>query len=404
MNVLYSFPHRLGGPRIGTTAWHQVTGAEKCGTHVSIHCGSIDSKVTRTDRMRQTLACGKCRVPMRFVRRDIACDWHDRVTAKWLEANHSQIDVVHGWPLASIRTFRMAHRHGIPCMIERPNAHTAFAYQAVAEENQRVGIQLSRRHDHSFNRKYLNHEELEYNEADFLLCPSEFVAETFAERGYPPHKLVRHQYGFDPSRFRPGQQNPTEDRGLIMLYAGVVEPRKGLHFALQAWFKSGAQVRGKFLICGSWVEGYRERLGSFIEHPSIEILGHRNDLHLLMPIADLFVLSSIEEGSALVTYEARGAGCVLLVSSASGAPCEDGINGLMHPPRDAALLASQIAKLDADRAFLRKLRETSISTLHAITWEAAGVKLAEVYGGAVEGFARPVGQACANPEANYSML
>ena len=46
--------------------------------------------------------------------------------------------------------------------------------------------------------------------------------------------------------------------------------------------------------------------------------------------SNILVLSSIEEGSALVTSEARASGCVLLVSEAAGAICTHMENALVH--------------------------------------------------------------------------
>jgi glycosyltransferase involved in cell wall biosynthesis len=95
--------------------------------------------------------------------------------------------------------------------------------------------------------------------------------------------------------------------------------------------------------------------------------------------SDLFVLSSVEEGSALVTYEARGSGCVLLVSDASGAVCEHMKNGLVHLSRDVSALTEHIRSLDSDRRLLEKLRMESASDLNRLTWTEAGRRLAEVY-------------------------
>jgi glycosyltransferase involved in cell wall biosynthesis len=58
-----------------------------------------------------------------------------------------------------------------------------------------------------------------------------------------------------------------------------------------------------------------------LSHPSVRVLGHRNDVPELMRKSDILVLPSIEEGSALVAAEARGSGCALLVSEAAGAVC-----------------------------------------------------------------------------------
>ena len=43
-----------------------------------------------------------------------------------------------------------------------------------------------------------------------------------------------------------------------------------------------------------------------LAHPSVQVLGHRTDVPELMRNSDILVLPSIEEGSALVTSEARG--------------------------------------------------------------------------------------------------
>ncbi len=379
VRVLYSFPHKLGAGRICTTAWHQVEGASLAGAKITVIAGSQVRRVSDGVTVKTTLSFGKLRVPYRLIGRDLACHWHDMATAMWLNANHREVDVVHGWPLGSLRTIRMAKRHGIPVVLERPNAHTAFAYEEVEKENLEVGIVLPGDHDHQFDSKRLALEEKEYAEADYLLCPSDFVAKTFSDRGFPSSKLVRHQYGFDRSRFTSIDSEPAEHDGLVMIYAGVVEPRKGLHHALKAWLASGAQEKGTFMVCGEFVPGYAERLGSMLSHPSVKVMGHRTDLPDLMRQSDLFVLSSVEEGSALVTYEARGSGCVLLVSDASGAVCEHMQNGLIHSARDLAALTEHIRLLDQDRGLLASLRRSSTGDLHKLTWDEAGRKLEEVY-------------------------
>ena len=379
VRVLYSFPHKLGAGRICSTAWHQVQGASQAGVELTVFTGSQARPLRSGIKVKTTLALGKLRVPYRLIGRDLACSWHDLATSRWLDAHHREVDVVHGWPLGSLRTIRIARKHGIPVVLERPNAHTAFAYEEVAKENREVGIELPGDHDHQFDSKRLELEEAEYAEADYLLCPSAFVARTFSDRGFPVSKLVRHQYGFDLSRFVNSAAEPAEHDGLVMIYAGVVEPRKGLHHALKAWFASGAQEKGTFMVCGEFVPGYRDRLEPMISHPSVKVMGHRTDLPDLMRQSDLFVLSSVEEGSALVTYEARGSGCVLLVSDASGAVCEHMKNGLIHPSRDVEALTAHIRQMNQDRSLLARLRTASGADLDKLTWDEAGRRLAEVY-------------------------
>jgi glycosyltransferase involved in cell wall biosynthesis len=191
--------------------------------------------------------------------------------------------------------------------------------------------------------------------------------------------LIRHQYGFDDKVFFAAEKPRDPQRGLTMLFAGGCAPRKGLHYALEAWLQSPAHRDGRFLIAGGFIPGYAERLSSMLSHPSVHVLGHRHDLPELMRGSDLLVLSTIEEGSALVTSEARGSGCVVLVSDAAGALCKHMENALVHRVGDVAMLTQQITMLYEDRGMLERLRAASLSSLHEITWTAAGVRLLDVY-------------------------
>ena len=116
-----------------------------------------------------------------------------------------------------------------------------------------------------------------------------------------------------------------------------------------------------------------------LSHPSVKVLGHRNDVPELMRNSDILVLPSIEEGSALVTSEARAGGCVLLVSENTGATCRHMENALVHSVGDVAALTQHLTMLHEDRALLRRLRAASLATASELTWGAAGVKLLDVY-------------------------
>jgi glycosyltransferase involved in cell wall biosynthesis len=383
IRVLYSFPHKLGAGRICWTAWQQVMGLDAAGVKVTALAGSYARKPPSSVRLVTTLGVGRLRIPYRLLGITRAARIHDYLTARWLKANAGEIDIVHGWPLGALNTVKAARDLGIPVVLERPNCHTEFAYAAVEEECRRMDLVLPAGSEHKFDPDLLAHENLEYAGADFLLCPSEFVKKTFLDRGYPESKLLRHQYGYDDCKIFPGNQTPKSNKGLVMIYAGLCAPRKGLHHALKAWLASEASKTGRFLVCGEFVDVYRDKISNLFDHPSIEVLGHRDDLPDLMAMADLFVLSSVEEGSALVTYEARGAGCVLLVSDASGAVCRHMENALVHRFGDVGTLASHIDTLHRDRELLARLREESLKELPMLTWLAAGKKLRDVYAEAI---------------------
>jgi glycosyltransferase involved in cell wall biosynthesis len=304
---------------------------------------------------------------------------HDYIVSRRLEQRAGWIDIVHTWPLGALRTLRTAARLGIPTVLERPNAHTRFAYEVVRRECERLGVVLPPSHEHSYKEEVLIKEELEYDLATRLLCPSDFVAETFVRYGFAKERLARHQYGFDERTYYADPSDVRDRNGFTMLFVGGCAPRKGLHYALEAWLASSACHAGNFLIAGAFVPGYAERLTSMLSHPSVQTLGHRADIPQLMRKSDVLVLPSIEEGRALVTSEARGSGCVLLVSEAAGAICRHMENALVHRVGDVSTLTQHVNLLHSDPATLRKLRMESLRGVRELTWTAAGVKLLDVY-------------------------
>jgi len=308
-----------------------------------------------------------------------AVSLHDRIVARRIEKLAGQVDIIHTWPLGALETLKMARRLGIPTVLERCNAHTGFAMEVVQKECERLGVTLPPDHEHAYNAEKLRKEEEEYALADKLLCPSDFVMKTFLDRGYPATKLVRHQYGFDEKTFHPSSEPRNPKQGLTMLFVGGCAPRKGVHYALEAWLKSSASQDGTFLIAGEFLPDYAEKLKLMLQHRSVRVLGHRNDVRELMRQSDILVLPSIEEGSALVTSEARGSGCVLVVSEAAGAICRHMENALVHKVGDVSALVQHITLLHEDRAVLERLRAASLATVSELTWSAAGQVLLKAY-------------------------
>jgi len=388
VRVLYSFPHKLGAARICYTAWQQVNGLVAAGADVTVFPGALQRPVPRSAKVSPTLAWGKVRLPYRLVGTMHACTFHDYIVSRRIEKLAGEIDIVHAWPLGATRTLKIAARLGIPTVLERCNAHTRFAIEVVKRECERLGIEMPPGHEHAENPEKIRIEEEEYKLADRLLCPSDFVMNTFLEQEFLPEKLARHQYGFDDKVYYPEEKRRDLKPGLTMLFVGGCAPRKGLHYALEAWLNSPAHIDGTFLIVGDFIPGYAERLSSMLSHPSIRTLGHRNDVPQLMRESDILILPTIEEGSALVTCEARGSGCVLLVSEAAGAICRHMENALIHPVGDVHLLTQHITLLHEDRRLLEKLRSSSIKTANEVTWTAAGVKLLQVYRETIEMYSR----------------
>jgi glycosyltransferase involved in cell wall biosynthesis len=379
IRVLYSFPMKLGGIRACTTAWQQVKGIAGAGADVLVFPGAMHTALPPDIKVFPTLARGRIRIPYRLLGRLKSYALHDYIVSRRLLDLAGKIDVVHVWPLGALRTLQVAKQLGIITVYERPNAHTGFFYDTVENESKKLGIELPESHEHGYNAAVLEIEEREYDLAHRILCPSDFVAQSFLARGFSPNKLLRHHYGFDEAIYQVKTSSRSRQEGLRALFVGTGSPVKGLHYALDAWLQSSAHEIGTLTIVGSMTEIYAEKLAPMLAHPSVKVLGFRQDIPELMQQSDVLILPSVAEGSALVTYEARGSGCVLLVSDASGAICTHYQDALIHRAGDVNTLKRHITMLHEDRGLLAKLRTASLSTASKITWTMAGRRLVEAY-------------------------
>jgi glycosyltransferase involved in cell wall biosynthesis len=389
LRVLYSFPTRLGTPGIGSIAWQQVTGLVEQGVEVTVACGSCERPLPGAHRVVETLRVGPAKIPYRALGFERAVALHDRLVARMI-ARGPAPDVVHAWPLGAERTLTAARQAGALALLERPNAHTAFAFEAVARECERLGLSVDKTSPHLFDAGRLAREEREYAAADRLLCPSEFVADTFRDRGYAERDILRHRYGFDPSRFFPAANGG--ERPFTVVFVGRGEARKGLHMALRAWLDSGLGDSGRFVICGPIDPDYRSLLEPLLAHPSVDARGNVSDPADTMRRADVLVLPSMEEGSALVTYEGRACGCVLAVSDRSGAVADHGRDALVHRAGDVRALRDHLRSLARDPGLLARLRAAGIERSADLTWSAAGRRLREAYGEGLDAAAASAGR------------
>jgi glycosyltransferase involved in cell wall biosynthesis len=378
IRVLHSFPHKIGAGRICTIAWHQVAGAAAAGAEITVFPTAVARPLPAGVRVQPTLARGSWRIPRKALG-ERALALHDRIVAHRLPKLAAQIDLVHAWPLGALETLRVARRLGIPTVLERPNAHTRFAYEVVARECARLGVTLPADHEHAYNAVRLAKEEEEYGLADRLLCPSEFVADTFRDLGFPDAALVRHQYGFEEGVYYPADRDATQRGGLNVLFVGVCAVRKGVHFALEAWLRSSACRTGKLRIAGEFVPEYQAKLAGMLTDPSIEVLGHSNDVPALMRESDILILPTIEEGSPLVCAEAMASGCVPLVSEVCTEVVRHGETGLKHAVGDVDVLSDQITALDRDRTQLAALRTAGLALASEHSWSKAGARLIDAY-------------------------
>lgn len=199
------------------------------------------------------------------------------------------------------------------------------------------------------------------NEDDVALFTRERLSAASAIRLIPSS-------GVDLTRFVPTPQATGETRAPLRV---VLAARLLWDKGLAEYAAAARQLRDegrdiRFVLAGApdpgnpasvepaAVERWRSEAG-------ITWLGHVEDMAALFRDADVAVLPSYREGLPRSLIEAAACALALVTTDVPGcrAVVRDGLDGLLVPVRDAAALARAIARLDDDRALVRRLGDAA---------------------------------------------
>jgi len=366
MDVIYTNAGKFAGAGIGFIAYQFVRAIYRAG-HLQ---RAIVAYATRHDLPPEKVVTFPwMRVVARLARdnapiRDSAFDC---CAAHFI----SPCDILHGWSHQCFRSLRRAKTLGAVTFVERQNSHDRTQYRLVKEEFERWGFQGYEPVRPWGMRRGLAELEI----ADFITVPSRFAYESMLAEGIPEERLFLIPYGVDVNRFTPGE--PPVDT-FRLLFVGQVSLRKGVPYLLQAWERLSLP-RAELWLAGRVTPDAQQIVARYRDHPTIRFLGHVRDIPAIYRQASVFVLPSIEEGSALVTYEAMATALPLIFTYNSGAVARDGVEGIQIPVRDVDALAAAIDRLYRDPELRHEMGRAGRKRAEEYTWEAAGQRLLAAY-------------------------
>lgn len=146
----------------------------------------------------------------------------------------------------------------------------------------------------------------------------------------------------------------------LLVACGRLKALKGFDYLLDALVEVRRTVPASLWIIGEGEE--RRALEMKIRRLGlanvVQLLGFQENPFKYMAAADLFVLSSLYEGFGNVIVEAMACGVPVVATDCPYGPreiIEDGKNGILAPPADAAGLASAILRVLSDDTVKAKL-------------------------------------------------
>lgn len=291
----------------------------------------------------------------------------DLYASRVIVGMHPRPDAIYGFFEAASRTFACARRLGIQTILDVPII--VEARETVRREYRALGL------GDGLLPPPSRTVAAELALTDWVMVPSAAVADSVRRAGFAGRGIFVVPFGADPAVFAPAP--PCEgSRRFRAVFAGRLEVRKGLHYLLEAW--RTAAIDGELVLAGSpgereFVDRLRRQYGGmFVEAGNLVA----SELAALFSTADTFVLPSLAEGSALVTYQALAAGLPCIVTEEAGSIVRDGVEGFVIPARDANALSERLRLLSSDHDLRRRMARAAAERGREFTWQRYHQELA----------------------------
>jgi glycosyltransferase involved in cell wall biosynthesis len=259
-------------------------------------------------------------------------------------------NTIYGFNSACLELFEYAKDKGIRCILDQTLADYSLVHKLLLEEDLRwQGWSLTPFTVSDADLELMQREHHEQDLADHIICGSSFVKDSLISRGIDATKITVVALGRlkdnKPIQHQSITQTPKE-RGdsLRILFVGSVGLRKGIPYLLEALRQIKGQIPFTCKVVGT-LEIKPERVVEYCD--VCEFMGRipRSQVKDLYSWADVLVLPSICEGSAMVTYEALNSGVPIITTYNSGSIVRDGMHGFIVPIRDIKVIAEKLMKI-----------------------------------------------------------
>lgn len=292
--------------------------------------------------------------------------------------NYSKTDILVGWSGFSYHSFKKAEKFNCIKILERGSTHIMHQMEILKEEYKKLKLKATLP-----SKKTIETEIKEYELADYICVPSEFVKKSFIDKGFNKNKIIKIPYGVDIKNFKPNIKKISEKKKFIIISTGSISVRKGSIYLLKAFIELNIP-NSELIFVGKIDDEVKRVIAKFAKIKNIKFYKKQpqSKLSAFYNKADIFVLFSLEEGLSMVQIQAMACGLPVICTYNTGGSeiVDHGVNGYILPIRDINLLKKKILILYKNRSLLKKMKHNSlIKAQRFFSWELYGDKIIKFY-------------------------
>lgn len=247
-----------------------------------------------------------------------------------------------------------------------------------------------------------------YRKSDKIIVHTNQTAATLIKfHSVQPEKIVTLPHGVDTKKYRP-EVNPNEFRCrynlkgcFVILFFGFIRPGKGLEYLIDAFREVSYKIPHARLVIAGDVPQDRKRylfglkseanyirvVKKAIKNAAIEnkviFTGYvpEEDVPMCLASADVIIFPYLGASQSGPMHKALGSGCIIIATEVGGNAelIENGITGILVPPKDSDAIAKQVLKLYENNVTSIELRRNARKMAEEMSWDNIATKTIKIY-------------------------
>lgn len=278
-------------------------------------------------------------------------------------------DISISWAWSSYYIIKKVKQRCGIAIVEECGSFNKYQERILKEEYERLG--LNYRSD--THKRILEREQRECEDADYILCPSKYVANSLIEYGIRKEKIIIIPYGVSLGSFK---KESKQDDVFRVLFVGTVGVRKGIIYLFRALERLNLS-NFECLIIGGVESCLRPFFNQYRKYFKYIPRVQHDRLRYYYSNASVFVLPSIDEGMAYVQMEAMVCGLPVICTTNTGAQdlIRDNVEGLVIPIRNSDAIKERIEYLYNNPPELKRMSVNALQRVTDYNWDSYGDRL-----------------------------
>ena len=230
---------------------------------------------------------------------------------RWAAMALTDCDLFLGASTSSLAAGKAAQRSGATFVLDRACPDICVQQQMMVEEAMKVGGVFRRN-----SQWFIERQVEEYEQADFILSPSNYSRRTFPDH-LQKKVVLAPLYG----RSYSAAIRPPKPLGSIFTLGMVGgEPlRKGLLYLLQAWKELALPNAQLKIRTDDDVYTYPVLKQLLVDQPNVCVINYVPDISEFYAECDAFILPSVDDGFGMALFEAMAHGIPSIATGNCGA-------------------------------------------------------------------------------------